>query len=278
MPLANLIKLGKEIAPALRYLKQVKAIAFYGAIAQGFADEYSDIDLMCLCSKIPSADERTKVLTKFFKLKYIGNEDSKGRKIGLDLFMYKGKNFGIEYQEISDLVKRLKLVEKRGFIAKDDEQLIGSISNAKIVWDPAQVYANLKKKLAKFEKKPDWLVKLLWNRLINFSKKGWPGGVGLGQAILRKNHIWAGKLVQMYTDHFLLCLYAINNKFYTDMSQKWAYKEIATFKHKPKGCVARLEKVYLLGNKPNELKAKIKLFSSLIKDTTPLIEKKLGSL
>jgi len=268
------IKLGNEIADALKSLNGVKSIAFYGAVASGFADKYSDIDLMCLCSKIPSINERVRVLAKFSKLKYKGNQDSREWKKGLDLFTYKAKNFGIEYKEIGDLVKKLELVEKRGFIAKDDEQLIGSISNAKIVWDPRRVYANLKEKLAKFETKPNWLVKLLWNQLIDFSEKDWPEGAGIGQAILRKNYIWTGKLVQTYIDRFLLCLYAINNKFYTDMSQKWAYKEIKAFKYKPKECVARLEKIYLLGNKSRELKTKIKLFSSLIKDTTPFIKRK----
>lgn len=260
------IKLGDEIANVLKNLKGVKAIAFYGAIASGFADKYSDIDLMCLCDKAPSPNER-----KLFWEDFV---DYIGAKGIVDVFRYKNENFGVEFREIHRLNETIASIGKKGFIAKDDDSVVGWISGAKIVWDPKQVYANLKQKLKKYEKKPKWLIKILWNLLIDFDKENWPEGSGIRQAILRKNYIWIGRLMQVYLDRFLVCLYDLNGKFYTDFKQKWAYKEINTFKYKPKNCVKKLEQIYLLGNDLGSARKKIKLFSELIKDTTPLIKRK----
>jgi len=61
----DLRRIGDEIARKISECQNIKAVAYVGSVASAFADEYSkDVDLVCLCSKFPSIEERRKYLGK----------------------------------------------------------------------------------------------------------------------------------------------------------------------------------------------------------------------
>ena len=59
-------------------------------------------------------------------------------------------------------------------------------------------------------------------------------------------------------------IYSANNKIFQDA--RWAYKEIPKMRIKPNNCLAKLNKISLLGNKPKEMQIKLNLLRKLVKD------------
>ena len=266
------IEIGKDVANVLKELKEVKAIAFYGAIASGFADKYSDIDLICICDRVPLLNTRKNIFNKI-NVSSLRNFDMFDR--GQDVFNYKNKKIGIVYTSSKKIDKRIKEIEKRGSLYRDDALLVTEIYLTKIIWDPLKYFNKRKKILQKYIKKLKIVViNLLWPWLKSFGEKGWPRGGGLDEALKRKNPIWINKLIQLHLDWYLYCLYNLNDEYWTDFYTKWAFKKIKTFKYKPRNCLKNLEEISLLGCKEKELYKKVKLLKQLIKDLTPLIHKK----
>ncbi len=64
MRLRKAKKIAREFVDKLINLKGVKAIVVYGSIAKGFFDVHSDIDILCICSKIPNYEERRRKILK----------------------------------------------------------------------------------------------------------------------------------------------------------------------------------------------------------------------
>lgn len=265
----KVIETSKEIVGVLKKMKEVKAIAFRGGIGKGYIDQWSDIDIICLCSPLPTLRSRKKefekkgIKIKSIKLKHL---DPRIAYHYRDMFAYKNIGISIDYYPLNRLRKKPERIKARDYLIKED---------IKAVLDPANIFKANKKVIDESVKKLDALARFFWAKLLSFSKD--KGRAFIKKyAKLRKDKIWVNKQFQIWLDWYMFCLYTMNGLPYSEFSSKWAYKKIKIFKYKPAGCIGRLERIAILGNSPKELKEKLNLISSLIKETTPLIEKKFG--
>lgn len=269
----KLIKIGKEVAEKLKQLKEVKAIAFYGAVASGFADKWSDIDIVCICNKIPSIKRREKLLKELENIELIKDLPENYQK-HMDFFVYKNIEITIEYkiwQNYKDILGKFKKGASLPWEKISDA--INHVYYARSIYDPNKKFKELKEGIPKPNIKGEgikWLIDLL-NRTF-YGNRG-PWGDRVEKAIKRRNPIALNKEFTELIDAFVIYLYAINKEYYT--TAKWLPQYIKKFKIKPKNCIKRLERISLLGNRPKELKEKIKIFKSLVEDTKPFIEKRL---
>lgn len=103
----------KKIINEVKKLKEVKAIVVEGSYAYG-PDKYSDLDLSCFCTKIPSANKRKRLL-KPILLKFSDdfNVPKPYAKIS-DYLEYKKNKYGsISYKEIKHIKKLIKKCQGR---------------------------------------------------------------------------------------------------------------------------------------------------------------------
>lgn len=254
----ELIGIGKEVTDILKNIKEIKAIAFHGAVAEGFADKYSDIDIVFFCDKIPI--KKVKNIFKEFQ------DFRMSRKMGDEIIFvlcYKKRYIGLHFFTISSIEKYIKTMQTRGYYDfRKDSIFVGRVLNTKCIYDPKNLIKKWKKKSRKILKKylPE-AIKFFIPFLKDQSE--------LSIIIKRKNWLFENLRIAQFIEWFLVCLYALNGEPY--YISKWAFKKIPTFKYKPKNCVKKLEQISLLGNDPKDLKKKINIFKDLIKDMEPLI-------
>ena len=269
----ELIKVSKEVAGVLKKLKGVDAIAVGGGIVSGYADKYSDIDIYCFCTNFPSIEERKRVLESL-KLDRIKKQSNEKFNLEQDLFFYKRKAVGIDYILISYIDEKIKMIKNRGYIAPDDSTVVNKLVYNIKLYDPRQLFCKYKNIIQPYVGGFRILAKYYWGELQNVNKKDdWAGGGRISTALKRKNYLWLGYLMNIYLNWYLVCIYALNDKYYHQFLTKWSFKTINDFKYKPTDCVKRLEKFSILGNKGKEFDKKLKILENLIKDTNSLMNK-----
>lgn len=268
----ELIKIAEEIVKQLKTLYEAKAITLGGAIAYGFADKYSDIDIHCFCKKLPDIKFRKKIISNL-KLNGIKKQYNVGDSFGQDIFFYKNKVIGIDYIPLTNFNRYINTVIKTKKAQRDDFSRLSKIFQDKILWDPDKIIHKIRKRVKPVvDTSIKFSLNIYWPNVVGFVKEPESNArSAIGIAIKRGSCIWICKLFDIQLEFYLHCLYAINNEIYYNFLTKWAYKKIPTFRYKPKNCVKRLEQISLLGNNPKDVKKKLEIFKTLVKDTEPLI-------
>ncbi|MBU3904827.1 MAG: nucleotidyltransferase domain-containing protein [Nanoarchaeota archaeon] len=264
----ELTKTAKEVSKLLQKLPEVKAIAIYGSVAKGVFDEHSDIDIICLSTKVPKITA-VKTLLKENK---IGIGEIK-RTGGLnDHAMYvahfKNREIQILFFSLYVIENNIKEIKRRGYIFKGESHVVDKSFYNIILWDPNKIFKRFKTRLKKHTDSKPYVKNILWAGVKKFAK-----GTEVFIALKRGGYIWINSMINSKLNDYLDCLYTINGRFFHAGEPKWAFKQIPAFKYKPKNCVKRLEQISLLGNGPKDLKKKMRIFKTLIKDTEPLIRK-----
>jgi len=261
----KLITLAKEIIRTISPLKEIKAMGIYGAVALGFEDKFSDIDLVALYDKSPSIKKREILLKKLQGIKFI---DDLPDKKAMDYFNYKNKEVTISYKNIKKFEKIIKNFNKGKFIWQEVREVIGRIHLGKIIYDPKDKFKNLKNQI----KKPK-ISKKLWpldhlNRTC-YGNRG-PWGDRLKTAIERKNEIAIHNEFNELITSFIISLYTLNGLYYT--TPKWIFKHLKQMKLKPKNTEKRLRKLAILGNTFKNIKKKRKILKLLTNDLNKLLK------
>ncbi len=268
----EIIKIARKITKHLKKIKKIKAIAIGGSVVCGYPDEYSDVDIYCICNKLPSLKKRKTILDELKSDKIISQSNHPEFGFGHDIFVYRGKEVGIGYNDIKTIKNKFKEIKLRGYIHIGDYYIINQIVFQKTLWDPDKLFSKYNKKLKKYNKMLKIDAKFLWERIEDFFVNK-ESSNGIYKEIKRKNFIWINQLISIYIRWYLFCLYTLNNEYYHKFLTKWSYRKINEFKYKPDRCVERLEKISIMGNNKNELMKKIKIFNELIKDTSSLMKK-----
>ncbi|MBU3897235.1 MAG: hypothetical protein KJ697_04910, partial [Nanoarchaeota archaeon] len=129
-------------------------------------------------------------------------------------------------------------------------------------WDPNKIFKRFKTRLKKYTDSRLYVKNILWAGVKKFTK-----GTEVSITLKRGGYIWINSMINSKLNDYLDCLYTTNGRFFHAGEPKWASKQISVFKYKPKNCVKRLEQISLLGNNPKDLKKKLNIFKSLVKDT-----------
>ncbi len=251
-----------DISNILKNLEEIEAIAIYGSVAREFADIYSDVDIVCFCTKIPTLRKVEQTL-KGYELKHYFIPDS------LIKFEYEGKSVNVLFKNkkrfdaiANQFVKHLHPIEKDAFEAASNTL------SAKVIYDPYRIFATWKKRLeyAIVTRYKEMAIKVHYPQVIRALKENRIAISGKRNEFINVHFI----LNQLITD-IVAIIYALNNRIHTN--PKWAIKEIETFNIKPKNCGKILMIVSLLGNDADSLIRKQKLLKNLVNDLHSVIKK-----
>lgn len=246
-----LIKKSFPVIENLKKLKNVKAIALYGSVGKGYADKFSDVDIVCFCDKIPDKNQRK----KFYKRISLYE-----RTVGdIDTLKFNGITIGIYYREVGDIDAKVRQMfsEKLGWFERDISIILSDI---KIIHDPEKIIKKWKQKIKRY---PQWLKKENVNKLCLVQT----GFEDILKGLRRKNFFLVDTGVQRCLDTLFHVLYALNGKYYS--SPKWIFQDIKKFKVLPKNCINRIRKIMKLNNR-DELDKKVKMINLLFLDTLQL--------
>jgi predicted nucleotidyltransferase len=226
----RLSKIAQPVVEKLKEFPEVKAIAFYGAIGYGYADKFSDIDLIVFCTKRPNL-EKSK---QFFKDLGIKIPSKSPFAAG---FVWKNKEWTIWIELLDNMKSYIDAFSKKdlAFCRQNMEQKVGNyLFKSVVVWDPTDL---MKKWKRKFNVYPRWLKKdnfeqlqLVANRigkLIHSDKRG--------------NQIVVLDSINLIITLFIQIIYALNDTFYP--STQWFFKDVENLKIKPKNCLERINKI-----------------------------------
>jgi predicted nucleotidyltransferase len=264
----DLMTVARKVSKVASTMGGVKAIVIYGSLAEGFADEHSDINLFAVCSTIPKSDTRRKLLEKQFEWIVFKNGAMPDWRIkSQDFFFVDGKNITFLYKKESELNFVAELIKSDRYISRDlFRETLAYLSTSKAIYDPNKIMPKLK---AKMPKATPQLLKYFLPSLEHLSiKEIWPR-THFKQALKRGNYWFVGEMVDLQIENFLICLHAINNKHYT--SPMWAVKSVKGLSLKPTATVSRLQKISQLGNSPKDTEKKLHLLTSLVSDFKKLI-------
>jgi predicted nucleotidyltransferase len=264
----ELMSVARKVSKAVSIITGVQAITLYGSLAEGFADNESDINLLAICSTIPNKEIRRKRLEKKFEWIVFKNGTMPDwRTKSQDFFFVDGKNITILYKKESELNFIVDMIKADDYISRDlFRETLAYVSTSKTIYDPSKIMVKLKVKMPKATPQ---LLKYFLPSLEHLSTKEiWPR-TRFRQALKRGNYWYVGEMVDMQIENFLICLHAINNKHYT--SPMWAVKSVKGLPLKPTATVSRLQKIAQLGNSPKDTEKKLHLLTSLVSDFKKLI-------
>lgn len=268
----KLIEIAREVASALKQLKEIKAIAIYGSVARGSVDKYSDIDIICLCNKI--SNKKTRVS----KIKLL-KESLINEGLGLpefekktDYFTLKNTNIGIyyilirEYKKLVYKFKNSKRLTKAEFL-----NVVAHIYYTKILYDPQKLFQNLKNDIPP----PDIKTIKYFIAQLNKTcyKAEWPYGDKIYVETCRENPVSINTKFTELLDAYLISLFTLNGRYY--IGPKWIREDIKDFRIKPKNCLKKIETIAYLGNSKKNIKRKLKILTSLVKELNEILRKQM---
>jgi len=222
-----LIKESEPIITELKKLHIAKAITFYGSIGAGYADKFSDIDIMVFCTKLPSKNDAK----KFYK------------NLGIELwpslppfaqgFTWKNRDWTVWFALIKTIEHDLKsfLKDKNSWF---ENEIANYLDKAIAFWDPYHLVNRWKKRIKKY---PKWLKEL------NFQKIAYGYGrfEKMYKGLQRNNYLLVEDSINSAIKNVMNCVFALNDKYF--WSSEWFYKDIEKFKILPQNCLERLNDV-----------------------------------
>lgn len=260
------IKLAKEVTNTIKPLKEIKSISIYGAVALGFQDKYSDIDLVALCDEIPKIEKRKKILDRLKNTRFIDIPN----KSGMDYFVYKETDISIEYKKIKEFERLIREFKKGEIIFEQFSTVISKFYFGKSLYDPKGIFRRLKKKVPK----PKFNIGIIG--LVDYLNKTCNGDVGpigdrLKKAIERKNLINIHLEFSSLINAIIIVLYTLNGFYY--LTPKWVPSYIKKMKLKPKNTEKKLNELSRLGNSPSLINKKRRILKSLVEDLNKVLRK-----
>lgn len=254
----RLEKIGKNIARKLARCPNIKSIAFTGSLARGFADEYTkDIDLICFCSRIPPIEERRKYLGKQMYLEHLSTqffESFKLEDIRIDI-VFK------ELDWIRQAIRNLNPYDEIG-----EKHNLSLIQTMKIILDKTGEIRKIKKKLNYPREYKVKKIEYQFSVLCNLKSS-------LEASIKRGDIPFIQWKFSDIINRYVNIIFALNDRFFSD--PKWLEKYMRMFKVKPKGIVNDIRKICEMGNKPREIRKKMKILRHIIIELSEIIKKEV---
>ena len=253
----QITKRAMMVVNALKELKEIKTIYLVGSLALGYSDKYTkDFDLIALCDKIPKKEKRREFLKKIIKT-WKPAYDSHS----IDVFdIDELKDCSVFYFQI----KRYKYFLKE---FKKNEQMFDDLAQifyCKPLYDSGEFIKKLKLDMKKY---PNWLRKrefLKLNGIFRFTRSGL-----IERELKRGNEIFLHYKTAEIKTWLDSVLYALNKKYWSPASNKWAFKDYKKFKIIPKNYI----KESRLFSKSMSFEEKIKILDDLAWEVYKLVKK-----
>ncbi len=259
---------GTEVIEKIKNLSVVEAIGVHGSYVYGELDEYSDLDLVAVCSEIPSPEAREEFLgglvdkiNRDFEVPERFLED-------IDYIQVDENYLGIDYVKADYLEGLVDKLEDGESIPKDEiEDAIKFLYYSEVVWDPEEILVSLKERMP--EADPSAARYFLYDlEKINLDGS-WPKA-SLSASISRKNYLQISKIFNRAIESYILALCVINGEYYG--GPKNAAFTMDKLDHKPEDCWKRLQRISKIGNSKEEVKEKVEIFQDLRRELFEIIE------
>jgi predicted nucleotidyltransferase len=258
----TLIKEAQPVIEKLKEFREIKAIAFYGAIGYGYADELSDIDLVIFVTKRPNI-EKSK---QFFRDLGIKIPSKSPFAAG---FVWRNREWTIWMETLDNMKNYSDLFSKKDstFLRQNIEQIIANfLFRSVVVWDSSDL---IKKWKRKFSKYPLWLKKNNFEQLQLVANR-----IGkLIHSAKRGNQIVAFDSINIIITLFTQIIYALNDAFYP--STQWSFREIEHLKIKPKDCLKRMNSITSF---EEPVSKKIKLIQEMFNELEKMCRKQVPNI
>ncbi len=239
----------RELLKLLKNDKSVLALAYTGSYGLGYQDKYSDIDILVLITDSSSFGE------------FIKRYNKRGLEIHPHLELMENLSLiPIKLDHLRVELKIMQLRELRNITnRKEISDLALFIRDIRIIHDPHKLLGNARRTKYPIEKGKFELRLLVYPlRIKEF----------VNIALERKDYLYLNSVINQTIENIVKAVFALNKREYP--SVKWAFKNLAKFKLKPKNFQRRLLQITRLRNAGRELKLKVNLLFELGKETYQL--------
>jgi predicted nucleotidyltransferase len=254
-----LIKKAMPLVEKLKEFREIKAIVFYGAVGYGYADEFSDIDLILFCTKRPKL-EKSRQFLKDLGIKVPSKSPFAAG------FVWRGKEWTIWIETLDNMESYIRKFLKKDvdFCRQNMEEKIGNyLFKTVVVWDPGNLTEKWKKNFSRY---PMWLKKNNFDQLQLAANR-----IGkLIHSYKRKNQIVVLDSINLILMIFIHVLYALNDRLYP--STMWFFRDVESLEIKPKNCLQRMDQI---SGSETPVSRKIFLVQQMFKELEKLCRKQV---
>jgi len=254
----------KDILEVFKEDKNILVAGYVGSVSKGFADKFSDLDIVCITRKKP---DYTLIKKKLRSLCTDIETFKDGEKINYH-FDYYGNTPTICFKKVSEIKDAIKKL-KENF----DMQLYKKLYinfDYKVVFGDRKIMKGIQKQIPL--RVPEKEIKEGFEGLYKWVVNNVRKGGRLESEMERKNWISVNYRFNRTLDWFIQLIYLINGIPFQEV--RWIYKEIPKMKIKPNNCINKLDKIVKLGSGEENAKKKIFLLRSLVLDLDKIVRKK----
>jgi len=250
------------LVTAYRELPQIRSFAVGSSLATGWADEYSDVDLLAFCEELPPLDDRRRVLEPLLDPK---SERSQSAQI--DNFAVRGLSGHIIFVPLRQ--QRAILTTKPSAVAPDADKglllLRHDLLNCEAVAGDPEVVHELRAMAACY---PRALQQQNVTRELSFIEQCEGEMQRAADAGVPVTFFTACAFAGISVA-YLLC--ALNARHCDDVGLKWGDRILRTVERKPVECAERVEAISL-GLEKRRLRARLAEFRKLVRELRGLAE------
>jgi hypothetical protein len=251
--------LARRIAPAYSSLAAVRAVAVHGSAARGYADRYSDIEIVAFWDRSPADEERIAAvreaggnLWNLYPFEEENNEWSEEFYIG-------GVKIDMSHRTVEGTETWFADVIDRYDTDLTKHDMISVVRRSYPLYGGELI----EKWRTRTEAYPDELARRMVSKYLNWIP-----------AVTREMGAARGELIPLYENisaserHILLVLLALNRIYLPHLAFKWTEQVAAELRIAPANLAARLKAAFRL--EPVE---GVRELHSLIEDTLRLVER-----
>ena len=255
----------KEILKVFREDKNILVAGYVGSVSKGYADKYSDLDIVCITKKDPDYPTIKK------KLHFLCTDIETfkdGKKMNYH-FDYHGTVATIGFKKLSQINETIKNFNNSSFDLQVYKKLYINFDH-KLVFGDKKIIKKIQKQIPK--KVPDEVIREGFEKLYKWVVNNVRKNGRLDSERKRKNWISVNYRLNRTMEWVIQLIYLINGIPFQEV--RWIYKEIPKMKIKPKNCIAKLDKISKLEGGKKGTKKKILLLRSLVLDLDKSVRKK----
>ncbi|HYP39375.1 MAG TPA: hypothetical protein VEX13_03365 [Chloroflexia bacterium] len=252
------LELARRIAPAYSGNPSVRAVAVHGSAARGYADKYSDIEIVAFWDRSPTDEERVAAVEEaggnLWNLYPFEDENNEWS----EEFDIRGVKIDMSHRTVEGTETWFADVIERYDTDLTKHDMISVVRRSYPLYG-AELIEQWR---ARTDVYPDELARLMVSKYLD-----WIPAATRVMAAAR------GELIPLYENisvserHILLVLLALNRIYLPHLAFKWTEQVAAELGIAPPGLAARLRNAFLLG--PEE---GVRELHSLIEDTVRLVE------
>jgi hypothetical protein len=259
----------KDILKELAGIENVVAIGRTNDPAMEIRPGESDIDVFVYCDIIPSEGVRSKIYEHYVNAGLSEcqiNAISSGLWGIADKYILAGVETWIMYFSASETLDEVEEILAGHRLDKEGEFYpigrLATLKNIHVCHDERGYLQSIKNRLKEYPKSLAKAMIAHHRSLLNDEED-------FGSAVRRKDVFFYHAVIDDALNHFLQCLFALNNTFFP--SRKRSESFLKRFESKPERCYERIVEILSLGTNPDTLNESYSAWVGLAEDLKKLM-------